>query len=93
MNSTLRLTYDFLAVLKLAEEGINILENGIPKDVLIQPDKIVTFVWIGMLGDNPDITRDQAKSALKGLKPKQVFDAITEAIQRDLSNGSAEATS
>lgn len=92
-NSTLNLRYDFVSVIELEAQGINLLDGGLNKETLMKPKNVQLFVWAGLLHAHPDLKLEDVRGHLKGRKPKEVFDAVTEAVTRDLADSKAQAAS
>lgn len=80
----LNLRFDFEAIVCLEEKGFTLMKDGVKKDDFEKASTYLTFVWAGLQEEFPGITPEEVRKKIKGLKSKEIVEAVTSALVRDL---------
>lgn len=75
------LLLDFEAIVRLEEKGISILDGGLKEADMKKTSTYLLLVWAGLLHANPEATDADARAWAKGMSPKQLIGAVTNALQ------------
>lgn len=84
------LRFDFEAIIKLEELGINLLDGGLKEADVKKPQTFSTLYWVGRLAETPELTEAAARKELRGIPVRDVVNAITTALTTDLG-GNADS--
>jgi hypothetical protein len=86
MTEQLKLAYNFNAIEKLYEEGLDLLGGALTDADFRRPPNIVLMYWAGSLHLKPELTIDEARAEIANGSVKDLILQITNCLKESLGS-------
>lgn len=84
MNDLPELRFDFKAILRLEENGLNLLDGDTLEANLTSPKNIALLFWGGSLHECPDMTKEEAVEIMNSMPLAKLFPYLTGKLKKDM---------